>query len=141
MLERRAALSRPNSGLTSWWASYLNRIYGKHFARWPPSPGMLVQPPTNDRHSWHPLRSRGPPRSEIDDRVKFVFPNGFSESSFAPRITQNYPRDECSSRSRGTAGSLRNLNSINRPWSWGQLRKRWRRNGSEENAMSREGGR
>lgn len=28
-------------------------------------------------------------RFQIDDRVKLVFPNGFSESSFAPRITQN----------------------------------------------------
>lgn len=29
-------------------------------------------------------------RFQIDDRVKLVFPNGFSESSFAPRITQNF---------------------------------------------------
>jgi hypothetical protein len=34
---------------------YLNRIYGKHSAWRPPSPGILVVPPTNDRHSWHSL--------------------------------------------------------------------------------------
>lgn len=34
------------------------------------------------------VRSR-PVRFQIDNRVKPVFPNGFSESSFAPRITQN----------------------------------------------------
>lgn len=50
---------------------------------------MLVLPPRSGRYSWHPPSGRGPMRFQIDDRVKLVFPNGFSESSFAPRITQN----------------------------------------------------
>lgn len=51
---------------------------------------MLVLPPRSGRYSWHPPSGRGPMRFQIDDRVKLVFPNGFSESSFAPRITQNF---------------------------------------------------
>ena len=49
----RSVIELWNSGTTSWWVCYLNRIYGKHFARWPPSPGMLVLPPTSGRYFWH----------------------------------------------------------------------------------------
>ncbi|KAK1136197.1 hypothetical protein K0M31_000762, partial [Melipona bicolor] len=63
----RSVIELWNSGTTSWWVRYLNRIYGKHFARWPPSPGMLVLPPTSGRYFWHapPGLDRCAPKSTI----------------------------------------------------------------------------